>query len=212
MANTGMDAAQAYDQRVAQEKAARAAGRLPQAGAPTGQVGTGGRVYAGDQHSFTDYIDPNALDRDLATRDKYNAQAESRMFGYLGGAGGAGGPAISRTGGDIAAREQAGRAAAFARAKDQAAMTAQSALSGLRNVMDRRGFSAGGGFADMKTAEALRPAADQVNDFTREQYIQDVNNLQHTGDLDYQGQIQQRGQNMAQLPALLGLVRSGRIY
>jgi hypothetical protein len=65
----------------------------------------------------------------------------------------------------------------------------------------------------MRGAEALAPAADRLQDFTREQLIQDLGNLQHTGDLEYQGGIQQRGQTLQNQQSLLGLLRSaGGLY
>jgi hypothetical protein len=148
----------------------------------------------------------------LALREKYNTLAQNRLMGAFGTGGGAGAPTVSRNTGDIAAREQAGREAAFARAKEQSAATAQASLAGLRNQLSRRGIT-GGGYAQMKGAEALAPAADRLQDFTREQLIQDVGNLQHTGDLEYQGGIQQRGQTLANQQSLLGLLRSaGGLY
>lgn len=193
----------------AQAKAQRAA-QPAQAGPPSGLQGVGGRVYAGDQRSFTDY--GPGLENELALRDKYNTEAEKRMFGYIGRFGGGSAPTVSRTSGPIAEKEAAARAAAFARAKDQAGNVAQSALAGLRNTLARRGFGAGGGFADMKTAEALSPAANQLNEFGREQYIQDLNSAQQNANLEYSGDITQRGQTLSNLPQLLGLIRAGRIY
>ena len=67
----------------------------------------------------------------------------------------------------------------------------------------------------MRTAEALAPAADQLNEVEREQLIQDLYNAQHQGDVEYQGAIQQRGQTLANQPtaaSLIGLLRAGRIY
>jgi hypothetical protein len=85
-------------------------------------------------------------------------------------------------------------------------------LAGLRSNLSRRGIT-GGGYAQMRGAEALAPAADRLQDFTRQQLIQDVGNLQHTGDLDYQGQIQQRGQTLENQRSLFGLIHSmGGIY
>ena len=219
---SGRAQADAYDARVAAAKAARgqqaAQYVAPQAGAPTGLSSMGGRVYAGDQRSFTDYGDREALERELATRDKYNQAAEARALAAMSqwnATGGGTAPTVSRVSGDIAQKESAARAAAFARSKEQAGAVAQSALSGLRNQMARRGFGGGGGFVDMRTAEALAPAADQLNEVEREQLIQDLYNAQHQGDVEYQGAIQQRGQTLANQPtaaSLIGLLRAGRIY
>lgn len=119
-------------------------------------------------------------------------------------------PTVSR--GNIAG-EQAARDAAFARAKEQSAQVARSSLTGLRNALSRRGIT-GGGYADMRTAEALAPAADQLQDFTREQLIQDLGKSERGADLEYQGQIAQRGQNQASVNALLSMInsRGGLLY
>jgi len=170
-----------------------------------------GRTFAADG-SYTDY--GVGLDQELGIRDKYNAAADARMAGTMSSfsaGGGTGAPTVSRDTGDIATREAAGRNAAFARAKEQSAATAQASLKGLRNNLSSRGIT-GGGYAQMRGAEALAPAADRLQDFTREQLIQDVGNLQHTGDLDYQGQVQQRGQTLNNQQSLMGLMKSSRLY
>lgn len=119
-------------------------------------------------------------------------------------------PTVSR--GNIAGEQEA-RQAAFARAKEQSAQIARSSLTGLRNALSRRGIT-GGGYADLRTAEALAPAADQLQDFTREQLIQDLGKSERGADLEYQGQIAQRGQNQASVNALLSLInsRGGLLY
>lgn len=179
---------------------------FPQAGAPAGQRGVGGRVYAGDQNSYTDYEDPSKLDRDLATREKYNAAADTRRLGnFRSLVPLPGGETPSPPGLD----EAGARNAAFARAKEQAAAVAQSSLTGLRNSLSRRGIS-GGGYADMRTAEALAPAADRLQDFGREQLIQDLGRAGQIADRNYAGGITRRGQDLNYSQSLLGLLSSGR--
>ncbi len=118
-------------------------------------------------------------------------------------------PEVSR--GNIAG-EQAARDAAFARAKEQSGAVARSSLAALRNQLGRRGIT-GGGYAQMRGAEALAPATDQLQDFTRQQLIEDLGQSRHVADTEYQGQIAQRGQNQAAMQSLLGLIRSrGKLY
>lgn len=118
-------------------------------------------------------------------------------------------PPVSRA--NIAG-EQAARDAAFARAKEQSGRIAASSLEGLRNSLSRRGIS-GGGYAQMKGAEALGPAADQLQDFTREQMIQDLGQARHVADTEYSGQIAQRGQDQGSINALLNIINSrGKLY
>src|SRR3990167_5172825 len=70
-----------------------------------------------------------STEEELAAREKYNALAQQRQLAALqslmGSSGGAGADRISRGDGAIGEKEQAGRAAAFARAKDQAGMAAR---------------------------------------------------------------------------------------
>jgi hypothetical protein len=168
-------------------------------------VGPDGRT----SYDTTYGADPEA---EYALKEKYNTLAQNRLLGAMGTVGGGqGAPGVSRTSGDIAAKEQAGREAAFARAKEQTGQIAQSSLQSMRNNLARRGIT-GGGYAEQRGAEALAPATGRLQDFTREQLIQDLGNLQHAGDVEYQGGIQQRGQTLANQQSLLGLLKAGGIY
>ena len=143
------------------------AGQVPQSGAPEGLRSSSGRVQKPDG-SYTNYEDPNALDNELATRDKYNAQADARRYAELTRLSGPGTPTDSAP---VPAYDETGaRAAAFARAKEQSANIAQSSMTALRSALNRRGVGSGG-YANMKAAEALAPAADRLQDFGREQLI-----------------------------------------
>ena len=182
-------------------------GHVPQSGPPAGQVGVKGRVQKPDG-SYTDYEDPNALDRDLATRDKYNAAADARRLAEFrsltpipgGETPSPGGPGFDEAG---------ARAAAFARAKEQAAAIAQSSLTGLRNSLNRRGIT-GGGYANAQAAKSLAPAAGGLQEVNREQLIQDLGRASSVSDRNYAGNLTRRGQDLDYSRSLLGLLTSGR--
>lgn len=96
----------------------------------------------------------------------------------------------------ISGAEDAARAAAFARAKDQAGEVARSAMSGLNNAMGARGIArsrfSGGGAADI-----IGRGANQMGEVVREQQIQDYNRAQQRASEHYQGEIAQRGQDVS---------------
>lgn len=106
------------------------------------------------------------------------------------------------------AQADAARQASFARAKDQAANIARSALTGLSGAMASRGIS-GSGIELGGMGDILGGAADQLGDVNREQLIQDLAQQQHVSDVRYGGGITQRGQDLqaeaARRQALMGL-------
>lgn len=157
---------------------------------------------------------------DLAYRDSLNRQAEDRRLAQIQSLMGNGGPATGSSGSSVgggsgqakvAAAEEAARNAAFARAKEQSAAVARSSLAGLRSNLASRGIS-GGGYADMRTAEALAPAADRLQDFTREQLIQDLGRAEEVSDRDVAADLTRRGQDISRNNALLGLLQASRLY
>jgi hypothetical protein len=121
-------------------------------------------------------------------------------------------PAVSRISGPSAEQETAARNAAFARAKDQFGSISQSALTGLRDSLARRGM--GGGSYEMEgMGNIIGGGAGQLGEFTRGQAEGEVEQARHVADLEYQGQIAQRGQNQAAVNALFEIIRSrGGLY
>jgi hypothetical protein len=109
-------------------------------------------------------------------------------------------------------QEAAARAAAFARAKEQAGSTATASLRALQDVLANSGRMGGSLEAGM-TADVVGGAGNQVNEFTRDQLMMDLNRAADIGDMNYQGAIQQRGQNLGMLPSLASLISaSGGLY
>ena len=148
------------------------------------------------------------------------ALAEASGMPLLGsssssGAGGAGGgvanlPAITMP------DTSAANAAAFGRAKDQAGQTARASLTALRGEMAGRGLR-GSGIEAGEVGKTIARGAAGVNEFTREQAIQDAGNAADLAKQEYQGRITQRGQDIGvaqanasrqqqQLEGLLGLI------
>jgi hypothetical protein len=119
-------------------------------------------------------------------------------------------PTISR--GGPAADEGAARAAAFARAKEQAGSTALASLRSLQGVLENSGRMGGSLEASM-TADVIGGAGNQVNEFTRDQLMLDLDRAADISDANYAGAITQRGQNAAMLPSLASLISaSGGLY
>lgn len=113
--------------------------------------------------------------------------------------------------GGMSPEETAARAAAFARAKEQSGLTAQGAMKGLEGAMESSGMM-GSSLEAQGQGAVVGSAANGVNDFTREQLISDLNRYSGIADETYQGNITQRGQDLQQKNALLGLIGRGVQY
>ena len=158
---------------------------------------------------------------DLMARARLNQDAQAQQFQQMQGLftqsdSGGTAPTISRTGGSIGATEQAARAAAFARAKEQTGRIGRSSLTGLREALASRNML-GGGAEAVGTGQIVGGAEGALNEFTREQMINDFAAAQQAAGQEYSGAITQRGQDLsaqqAQRNALYGLMRnSGRLY
>ena len=158
---------------------------------------------------------------DLMARARLNQDAQAQQFQSMQGlfaqqGGGGTAPTISRTGGSIGAAEQAARSAAFARAKEQTGRIGRSSLTGLREALASRNML-GGGAEAVGTGQIVGGAEGALNEFTREQMINDFAAAQQAAGQEYSGAITQRGQDLsaqqAQRQALFGLMsNSGRLY
>lgn len=114
-------------------------------------------------------------------------------------------------GGGMNAQEQAARAAAFGRAKEQAGQTGLGALNALKQSMESSG-QMGGSQEAQGLGQIIGGAQGGVNDFTREQLIQDLNRASGIADETYKGNITQRGQDLARQQAIIGLLSAGNLY
>ena len=122
--------------------------------------------------------------------------------------GGGGGATPPREAYGMGGQADAARAAAFARAKDQAGNIGRASLTGLQNAMAGRGIS-GSGIELGQMGEIVGGAGRELGEVNREQLIQDLAAAQHGADIQYTGGIEQRGQDIqaeaARRQALLGL-------
>ena len=176
------------------------------------QSSLGQQDYSHAKETDYKYLDPT-----LATKDKYNAQAEARrmesikgLMGSFGSGGGAGGPGGG--GGQIGFNEQGARDAAFARAKDRAGQTSRAAMDSLRGALASSG-RLGGNFEAEKMAQVVGGAAGDLGEFERDQLMLDLNRAGQISDRNFQGDIVRRGQDLQRQAALLGLFNvSGAVY
>lgn len=107
--------------------------------------------------------------------------------------------------------EAGARAAAFARAKELAGQNALAALESVNSFSEGRGLM-GSTVEGNLMGDVLGGAQGDVDDFIREQLISDLNRSANVADMQYQGGIQQRGQDMNKQQALLGLLAAGGLY
>lgn len=107
--------------------------------------------------------------------------------------------------------EDAARAALFAREKDRIGQLARAGVDTTLSVLGERGLL-GGGYEAAALGDVVSNTQGQLGDVSREQAIQALKRASERADLDYQGQITQRAQNLNMIPALLGLLSSGKLY
>ena len=97
--------------------------------------------------------------------------------------------------GPIQGQEDAARGAAFARAKEMAAMNARASMTALEDLGAEQGFTG----STMQAGEAGRViggARADIHDFIREQQISDTDRAREVANMRYQGGITQRGQDL----------------
>lgn len=159
----------------------------------------------------TDDYGPS-LDDELATREKYNAQADARrqasLQALMGSYGGSQQPPTQ--GGHIRYDEQAARDNAFARAKDKAGQIARSSVNSLREMM---GGNLGGALEASRMAEVAGGAANQLGEFNRDQLMTDLNRASEISNRERAAGLTERGQNIDSMRTLMSLFSGGgRLY
>lgn len=143
-----------------------------------------------------------ASSADLQARLK---AAKEIMDGPMGSGGSSGpsGPAFD---------ENAARAAAFARAKEQAGQTALASMKSLQNVMAGSGRM-GSSLEASGISDVINGAGGKVDEYTRDQLMTDLNRAADVSDRNYAGGLTQRGQDVAMRQSLLGILnRTGGAY
>ncbi len=88
------------------------------------------------------------------------------------------------------------RDAAFARAKDQTGLTSRGALTGLQDLLGGNQML-GSGLAADQGRQIIEHGAGQLNEVSREQAINDAGAAEKRAATEYQGRIQQRGQDIS---------------
>ena len=146
----------------------------------------------------------------LGERARLSDASFQSRFSQVMGPGGAPMSTIGH-GTSLVGNETAARAAAFARAKEQAGNTANAAMQALRGLYENQG-TMGSTMEAARAGQVIGEAGAGVNQFTRDQLLSDLSRAADIEDLQYQGGITQRGQDVALKQALLALVNGGVIY
>lgn len=113
--------------------------------------------------------------------------------------------------GPIQGQEDAARSAAFARAKEMAAMNARASMAALEDVSAENGMM-GSTMAAQERGRVVGGAQTDVSDFVRDEMIQNLGRARETANMRYQGGITQRGQNINRQNSLLGLLTGSGLY
>lgn len=159
-------------------------------------AGPGPTPYAQRQWQLTDE----------ARRRKWQQEDREKLLSYFGQSGQGLPPSVTHPGLDTG-READARAAAFARAKDQAGRVARSSLTSIAEEMAGRGIS-GSGIEALRAAGGIGEAAEPMQELTRTQAMGEAQRAADISDLGYQGGITQRGQDLANRQSYLALLRS----
>lgn len=118
----------------------------------------------------------------------------------------------SSTGVGMSPMETAARAAAFARAKEQAGNNALASLHAIQGLAESTG-QMGSSMDARRQGAAVGEASASVGNFTRDQLMSDLNRSADVANTTYQGDITQRGQDLSRLQSLIGILSaSGRLY
>ena len=135
-----------------------------------------------------------------------------KRFGQVQGAiGQVGEGAVQHGSAGMQGNEAGARAAAFARAKEQAGRTANSALASLKGMFEDSG-TMGSTMEAAQAGQILGGAGAGVNQFTRDQMISDLARAAEIEDAQYSGNITQRAQDNSMKQALLALMNGGALY
>ena len=184
-----------------------------------------GREVLGKQQAFTAEQAAAEAGRrkeqfgyELSERDKYNTLAEQRRLASIQGLAGISGETgsipsgLGGPGGQLGFNEQAARDAAFARTKDRVGRTSRAAMDSLRNALASSG-QLGGGLETERMAQIIGGASGDLNEFEREQLMQDLNRAAQISDRERAAKLTMRGQDLQRQASLLGLFNAaGTIY
>ena len=173
---------------------------------------TGGTRRTGEQRG----TDAGQALRALAEASGLSLLGSSSGTGIFGGSAGGSAPQVTMP------DTSAANTAIYGRAKDTAGQEARASLTALNEIMAERGLL-GSGIATSEGGKAIERARGGVSEVSREQAIRDAAAANRRGELEYQGRITQRGQdiNAAQeaaarqqsvLQGLLSVLPQGLLY
>lgn len=146
----------------------------------------------------------------LDERARLNTQSTQQRLAALSSLSGSAPAHVSS--GSVPFDEEGARNVAFARAKDTAGQTALSSLKALQDVVDSRGLN-GSTIESGDTARILGQAGGSIGSATRDQLLADLTRASQISDRNYQGDISQRGQDIAAQQSLYALLNSaGTVY
>lgn len=183
-----------------------------QTGANGTQVqGSGALTTGAYEQQQQSQLDTQLKSAQMQQAANLQAQAEARRLGYLSTITGQQSPQVAGQVGP-AADENAARAAAFARAKEQSGQTALASLKALQDVMAETGKT-GSSIEAQGVQNIIGGGEGAINNFTRTQLMQDLNRAADVADRNQQNAITQRGQNLSLIPSLMGLITAtGGVY
>lgn len=213
-------------QTEARQQAAQEAQSAYRAGSPSAAQATAAAGNAANFSSRTGAgysVDPYgkvSYNDDAEQMRVSSAEADARrlrtlrsLMGDYGGADRDPAPGtVQHRGLSINADEEAARAAAFGRAKDQTGLITRGAVDSLRSLYAGTGNV---GAQRQGLENIVAGGAGALNEFTRDQLMSDLEREAEVSDLTYQGNITQRGQDInrpfnPQLQALISLM--GTLY
>ncbi len=188
------------------------AGTATRSAANTSQLTGAG--YSVDPTGLTNFNDDAEQARISAAESDARRLATLRsLMGQYGSTGRADAPDREQHRGlSINGNEEAARAAAFGRAKDQTGLITRGAVDSLRSLYAGSGNA---GAQRQGLENIVESGAGRLGEFTRDQLMSDLAREAEVSDMTYQGGITQRGQDInrpfnPQLQALISLM--GTIY
>jgi hypothetical protein len=173
----------------------------------TAQQTGGGADYSIDPTGRTSYSNETNQQKDILNlQSQLKAKDRDSFLSLVSSTnGGPSSPTVAAP--SVQGSETDARAAAFARAKDQAGKIARASLSSITEQMAGRGI-AGSGIEALKSAGAINGAEAPLQDLTRSQMISDNNRAADVSDMGYQGAIAQRGQDLSSRASYMSMLRS----
>lgn len=146
--------------------------------------------------------------KQLTQQSELQAAAERRRLANIQGLLSGGGAANAVPNGGTSPQEEAARAAAFARMKDTQGSIALQQVKALENASAGRGLQ-GSTIEQGYLGDIIAERGGAMQDAVGAQAIADVNRAADVADMQYQGAITQRGQDLDAQRAIYALITAG---